>query len=227
MFKYPLAFINTLCLIVLILCFSIEIPTFSYNFYNYEYEKNNVYETIGISELDLKNVTEKLFSYMKGESGDLVINSYIKGENREFFNEKEKQHMVDVQLLFDIGFTVRKICFIVFLITFFSIFIFSDKKVLDTYLRAWIIGLASFMGMGLFLILFIMGDFNSNFNAFHEMFFSNDLWLLDPNQDLLINIVPLNFFIDIFKAVGAIFLIISFLFVFFSVVALKFRKSKN
>ena len=31
---------------------------------------------------------------------------------------------------------------------------------------------------------------------FHEMFFSNDLWLLDPNTDMLINIVPEPFFID-------------------------------
>ena len=227
MFKYPLAFINTLSLIILILCSAIEIPTFSYNFYKYEYEKNNVYETIGISELDLKNVTEKLFSYMKGESKDLAINSYINGENREFFNEKEKQHMVDVQLLFIIGFTVRKISFIIFLITLFSAFIFSDKKTLDTYLRAWIFGLTSIMAIGLLSIIFIVGDFDSNFTAFHEIFFSNDLWILDPQQDLLINIVPLNFFIDIFKAVGGLFLFISFLFVFFSAVALKLRKSKN
>ena len=32
--------------------------------------------------------------------------------------------------------------------------------------------------------------------CFHQIFFDNDLWILDPATDLLINIVPEPFFMD-------------------------------
>ena len=31
---------------------------------------------------------------------------------------------------------------------------------------------------------------------FHHIFFNNDLWMLNPDTDLLINIVPEPFFMD-------------------------------
>ena len=47
------------------------------------------------------------------------------------------------------------------------------------------------------LIILMNVDFNKYFTIFHEIFFNNDLWLLDPNVDRLVNIFPENFFYDI------------------------------
>ncbi|MBQ3079362.1 MAG: TIGR01906 family membrane protein [Clostridia bacterium] len=38
-------------------------------------------------------------------------------------------------------------------------------------------------------------DFSGIFTLFHEMLFTNDLWLLNPNEDALIRILPEKFFI--------------------------------
>ena len=39
-------------------------------------------------------------------------------------------------------------------------------------------------------------DFNACFIVFHKLFFNNDLWILDPTEDLIINILVEPFFAD-------------------------------
>ena len=46
----------------------------------------------------------------------------------------------------------------------------------------------------IFIVSYAVIDFNSFWNDFHHIFFTNDLWILDPGVDRLINMVPLNFF---------------------------------
>ena len=67
------------------------------------------------------------------------------------------------------------------------------------------------MGTGLFfalitaLGLIISTDFTKYFIMFHHIFFTNDLWILDPSTDLLINIVPEPFFVDTAARIGVTF----------------------
>lgn len=39
-----------------------------------------------------------------------------------------------------------------------------------------------------------MADFNGFWTTFHQLFFTNDLWLLNPATDLMINLFPEAFF---------------------------------
>lgn len=58
------------------------------------------------------------------------------------------------------------------------------------------------IGTGLFLVLCVLlgvivaSDFTNAFITFHHIFFTNDLWILDPSVDMLVNIVPEGFFFD-------------------------------
>lgn len=52
-----------------------------------------------------------------------------------------------------------------------------------------------------------MVDFNRYFTYFHLIFFNNDLWLLNPNTDLLIQMLPEEFFISIFIRIILFFLL--------------------
>lgn len=45
-------------------------------------------------------------------------------------------------------------------------------------------------------------DFNSAFNLFHRMLFTNDLWLLNPETDLLIRICPSSMFANMGLRIG-------------------------
>ena len=49
----------------------------------------------------------------------------------------------------------------------------------------------------------IATDFNQYFIIFHHIFFNNDLWMLNPDTDLLINIVPEPFFMDTAARIAA------------------------
>ena len=66
----------------------------------------------------------------------------------------------------------------------------------------------------LFILVFLIICF-SKFRIlfFHKIFFDNDLWILDPATDLLINIVPEPFFMDTAARIGVTFgLMVLFLF---------------
>ena len=44
------------------------------------------------------------------------------------------------------------------------------------------------------LALIVSTNFNKYFTLFHHVFFTNDLWILDPNTDLMIQMLPEAFF---------------------------------
>ena len=47
------------------------------------------------------------------------------------------------------------------------------------------------------IIFYMIVDFYNFWLFFHELIFTNDLYMLDPYTDLLINIMPLDFFVVI------------------------------
>ena len=49
-------------------------------------------------------------------------------------------------------------------------------------------------------------DFSNAFVTFHHIFFDNDLWILDPRVDMLVNIVPEGFFFDTAARILGLFL---------------------
>lgn len=53
--------------------------------------------------------------------------------------------------------------------------------------------------------LIISTDFTKYFILFHHIFFTNDLWILDPATDMLINIVPEGFFMDTAARIALLF----------------------
>lgn len=44
------------------------------------------------------------------------------------------------------------------------------------------------------ILLMTLVDFSSAFEKFHKIFFTNDLWILDPRTDVLIQMLPQIFF---------------------------------
>ena len=50
-------------------------------------------------------------------------------------------------------------------------------------------------------------DFDSLFILFHKVAFTNDLWLLDPSTDLLIRLMPIEFFVSYAAIIGGLWLL--------------------
>ena len=203
--KYFIAASNAVLVVALCLYAAIHLPSFSTAFYSWQFSANNTPAVVDMQHDELLRVTEHMLDYMRGRTPYLQIDAVVGGQVRPFFSEREILHMVDVRDLFELGASIRNIAAAWFLATV-SILGFMRVPILLTLSIAyrWVIGVVV-AALGLLTVL-IARDFDHAWRIFHEIFFDNDLWLLDPATELLINIVPLAFFITLSIFVGVIFL---------------------
>ena len=126
------------------------------------------------------------------------------GQEREFFNEREIAHMEDVQGLFLRAMSLRRACIFICVLCLGFLFLTKApvRRVLPPSICA---GTGLFFGITAILALIISGDFTKYFVIFHHIFFDNDLWILDPATDMLINIVPEGFFMDTAARIALLF----------------------
>ena len=152
------------------------------NFYNQFQRENEIAKDTNRNqdELDIININI-VFYLQSGENALLAPD----------FSEKEVRHMEDVYVLY------RKtsvwmnlsLTFVMFSLAA-SVFLRKQSVLLNLALRY----IAVIMGIILIIVIIISTDFNRYWNLFHHIFFDNDLWLLDPATDLMIQMMPLSFF---------------------------------
>lgn len=177
---------------------SVELVVFDKGFYASEYSKLNTAQAIGIQEEDLMKTTTQLLEYVKGNNDDLTMRYDIHGFNRQVFSQKEIDHMVDVRDLYLTARNVRRMGMMVLLgLLAYGLIDKTQRHQRIKQLAQSIIDSLIVMGaVVVFLGAFYLIDFNRFWTTFHELMFTNDLWLLDPRTDILIQMVPTQFFID-------------------------------
>ena len=110
--------------------------------------------------------------------------------------------MEDVQDLFLGGLLIRKIGIGIALAYGIILFIWSGSKTDRKNLLKSLVPASLCIGTGMFFAIalsiagIVASDFSRYFIVFHQIFFDNDLWILNPATDMLINIVPEPFFMD-------------------------------
>lgn len=198
-------FIGILCafaLMITLLITSVEAVTYwTPGYYEKEYAKYNVTEDVHMEMDDLLDVTHEMMAYLRGNRADLHVPTIVDGQPREFFNEREIAHMEDVRGLFLAAIAIRRGCLIAIVAGILLLLALKAdiKRVLPSTICA---GTLLFFAALSALALIISTNFTKYFVIFHEIFFSNDLWILDPSTDLLINIVPEPFFVDTAARIG-------------------------
>lgn len=184
-------------LIVALLILSIEMFALNPSFFTGEYSKLNTAQDIGMSEQDLTAVTNKLINYITDADKDLNMKADIGGEMQEVFGEREKDHMVDVKALYLSARSVRTAFFIGAAVLVIATFLIRKKQALKTLCKSFLYVSGVFVVIVGALGLYAAVDFTSFWISFHHLFFTNDLWLLDPRTDVLIMMVPEQFFSDL------------------------------
>jgi len=148
-------------------------------------------------------VVDMITSYLKGGNDAFQHLYTVNGTEYAAFNQKEQQHMADVQGLFRL---CRTVMFCSLGVTVFLFFVLAYKK--STAFRH----IQATLLIEIILILIIvtqtimMKSFDNLFFRFHEVAFTNDLWLLDPSTDLLIRLMPIEFFISYAAIIGGLWL---------------------
>ncbi len=192
-------------LMIVFLITSVEaVAYWTPDYYKNEYTRYKVADSVNMEMDDLLQVTDEMMAYLRGNRDDLNIETVVNGEHREFFNDREKAHMADVRGLFLGGLMLRRICLILAAASVILLVVLKVplKKQLPKMLCA---GTVVFLLVTALLAGIISTDFTKYFIIFHKIFFTNDLWLLDPRTDLLINIVPEPFFMDTAAKIGITF----------------------
>lgn len=199
---YLLAIIGGLCAVLALVLTAAEVVIFDESRFHTAYEEYDRYEYIGISEDDLHRVTHDLLEYMKGNREDIIMYADINGEEEMVFEEREQQHMVDVLYLVDAGFKIRNICAIIAFALILLLLVSDRKNMFVMLSRGYLVGFIVFFVILIALGAAMMIDFNTLFIKFHELLFDNDLWLLNPYEDIMINMFPQEFFNSLGIAIG-------------------------
>ncbi|MBE6014866.1 MAG: TIGR01906 family membrane protein [Lachnospiraceae bacterium] len=208
--SYILCVIASLSFIVAMVVASVEINISNESFFITEYEKCRVDMDLGMDMEDIKEVSSEMMKYLYGTRDDLVVYTTLRGSYREFFNDREKAHMVDVKNMLQTAIAVRRIALVLCALCIAAVIAINRKRTIYYLSRGYIYttaAVAAFFG-GVYVFILING-FTEFWERFHGVFFTNDLWLLDPRTDMMILLLPEQFFSDlVLKSVMVFALII-------------------
>ena len=189
-FRLPIIIITPVIILLMILNFvALDKST-----YISGYKKYEVYKEIGISIEDLDKVADNFINYFLNKDDNMQLQLEVNSVERDIFNEKELTHMIDVLKLFRLSRTI--LIMLIIIVLALGIGLFMSKGALSIINTFIITGFTSLAIMPITYLIFPK-DFYSNFVIFHKLLFTNDLWILNPKTDILLQLHPLGFFNDI------------------------------
>ena len=163
--------IVTIILFIMLLNFRMYV--FNTEYYEEEFRKSGVYNSFPKEEANEQ--LNKLIHYLKTDQP--LTNT--------FFNEKEKKHLEDVKRL------IQKTLIIFYCsIVLLPMLLFRNRKGLT---RPFLY--SGVLLISIPLVLSII-NFQFTFIIFHELLFTNNFWVLNPETDNLIKLFPEQFFYD-------------------------------
>ncbi len=197
---------------------------FDEDFYKTEFEKYDVYGKL--ENYDIEEINNDVLDYLRYGEKELIEN--------DFFNEREKSHLLDVKEL--IQKTVKFYYFsmiLFFVLLVLLIFLLNKNIKIVKYLGMifLISGLLTFLDAFVFFAI-VNSNFSFAFDIFHNTFFSEGSFLFDPSSENIVNLYPKELFFDITFKIVIDTLIFSFLVFlvgisFLGIIKYKTAKIKN
>ncbi len=157
--------------------------------YDYSVRNYGAAEASGIPESELLRANAELRHYLTDrDPGPLAIRVRDNGgEIVPLFNARETAHMSDVRDLVRAVFRIQVLA-VALVLTLAVVMLalwppraLAAASLYGALLTAGIIGVAGFLAVT---------GFDAAWTRFHTLFFSNDLWRLDPSSDHLIQMFP-------------------------------------
>jgi integral membrane protein (TIGR01906 family) len=187
---------------VLLLTQSVRAVTLDTDFYMREFAKYHIGQVTRLSDPQLRGITQGFVDYFQAPPGPIDLYVTLAGHDQALFNDREVQHMVDVQTLMERVFQARFMASIALMLGIVAIAAGGLTSAGPALARAGLIGGGITVLLIGLLALGSMIDFETLFLQFHYLSFSNSLWLLDPATDRLIQLFPEGFFYDAALRIG-------------------------
>lgn len=199
---------NVITIVLVLLAVSTALMIYMSNFksvaldvthYSDQYDSMDVYASFD-SGTDLVGPTTELISYLEHDTDTIET---------DFFNEREKAHMVEVRGIFDVVFRVLDaavVLSVICIILFMFMLRKQEQNLREDERKAhfrrrlsqmltWV-GYSVLIIAGVFVVMALTFDYT--FIWFHQTFFVSDTWMLDPATDNMIKMLPFAFFLNTF-----------------------------
>ena len=197
------AIVIAIALPLFLLSNAVRSVTLDEGLYLSQFAKYRVGLVTGLSDSELQRVAQAFITYFQSGPGDLNLEVTTTREGQVMlFNEREVAHMRDVQVLMRRVLSLQTIAFVALLVAVIVIVATGPRTAASLILRATAIGGGTTVLIIGALSLAAAADFDRLFMQFHFMSFSNDLWLLDPRKDRLIQLFPEGYFYDAALRIG-------------------------
>ncbi len=152
-------------------------------------------DTTGLPETEYTGVGRMTAGYLTGrEETFQYVFSDAEGRRFVCFQPHEAAHMADCRGLIGLAGRLRWIAAAAALLSAVAGAVLRRRRDFTGGMLAGLCGAAAvFTG----ITVWALADFDGLFVTFHRLAFTNDGWLLDPRTDLLIRLMPVNFFITL------------------------------
>ena len=155
------------------------------------FRDNQVGRTTGLDQPQLERIADSFVAYFQGPPGQIQMQVTVGGQSRPLFNQREVEHMEDVQGLIQWFLRMQIVCAILFVIRvgFAVVVVGLDRSPVPIgremlWSAGLVVALVAVVG------LLSLVDFSELWIRFHQVAFRNDLWQLDPQSDYLIMLFP-------------------------------------
>ena len=172
--------------------------------YELGFTRHDVSQTTGLSTNQLSYAGQEIRDYFNSADEYLEVSFTVSGANFNLFDQREIIHMKDVKELLNTVSHVQEGSFL-FLFIFVTMGLFIDGTEFANSLRRLIIR-ASLFSVALITLLGIVAAiaFGPLFTLFHELSFSNDFWILNPETSYLVRMFPQAFWLEGTLLIGAL-----------------------
>ena len=138
-----------------------------------------------------------LCQYLDGKADAVRVKDPDTGEAANAFSEKENAHLQDVRGIVTFLKLARYVGggLVIGVLGYMYFFGGKDKKaLLSDAVRGFALSALFLLAAATALAVWGAVNFDGLFITFHKLAFRNDLWLLNPNTDVLMALMPLPFF---------------------------------
>jgi integral membrane protein (TIGR01906 family) len=205
-----MGFARTLATLVFIVALPVAIVTTNIRLlanapvvYGYAFDRYGAEDATGLSRADLDSTATALRQYFNDDEKTFYHTVTEGGLPGPVFNARETRHMQDVKQLFVWVNRLQEFSVVFVLAYVVAFFLWARDSNVRQLAGQSLIGL----GLGTLVVggvaVVAAFGFDAAFTRFHELFFSNNLWQLDPEHDHLIQMFPEGFWRDITIALGA------------------------
>ena len=167
---------------------------------------------LGVDKSAYPQFARQLSAFFRHETEDPSVSAHP-------FHDYEIIHLFDVRTLMDGISLAANLCLMLSAATAAALAVMYRRQRFS-FGR----GFVSFLAAAAAVILYAVLDFNAVFTLLHRLLFTNELWLLNPNTDLLIALMPEGMFMHL--ALRILWRVLP-LFAAFAVLSLLIKKQKR